>query len=1268
MIQMPEPNTASLDRYVPRIATDWDEDAPGRRWQELDATLCFVDISGFTSLSEKLARRGRIGAEELTGVLNYVFGNMLDLAYQQGGSLLKFGGDALLLLFTGFDHASRAASAAVEMRTALKAASDYKTSVGRVRLRMSVGIHSGPIHLFRVGESHQELVIAGPGGTTTTVMERTADPGEIVLSEGTCIRLPKGAVGKRKGAGWLLTWRKAHCFAPGPVARKARDRASLEEWIPRGLRDYLSAGETEPEHRIATVGFVRYCGVDHALEIDGPDRVGEAIAQTMIVIQEAADAEGVTFLGTDINEDGGKAILVAGAPVTLDEDEGRMLRTMRRVVDAGTNLDVHVGVHQGHVFAGEVGTPFRATYTVMGDTVNVSARLMAAAHAGTIYATPNVLDQSGTLFSTEALAPFHLKGKKEPVKAYSVGEELGERSIDERDDLPFVGRSENLARLRERIEAARTGAGSVVTVIGEAGQGKSRLVREATKLSDDIRVITIRAEPYGSATPYRPLRDRLRSVLGIERATNTEMAIQLEERLSELAPDLLPMLPLIANVAHIDVPDTPEVAEIQPRFRQDRLTLVVASLMERLLAGPMVLVVEDAHWMDAASVHLLAHFLATTSERPWAIFVTRRVEEGGLVPEGGEVVTVDELPENEAEQLVLEATPATPLHPHEVRSIIARTGGNPLFIGEMLRIVRETGSVDELPDSLGSLVSTSIDALPPLTRRILRYASVLGRSFRTSTVSEILSEDDLELDAATREVLRDFLEPSGEGRLRFRTAMVRDVAYDGLSFRRREDLHRRAARAIEKTNGGMPEAAADQLAMHYSLGNDHQNTWHYARIAADRAMRAFANAEAATQLKRAVAAGRRLSDVSASEVARIWTQLGDVWEQAGQFDRALDAYRKAGRLINDDPVEKAEVLLKRAWVRERAADYPMALRDSTQARNVAAATGSANAQSVDARATAFQATVRQRQGRLKEALRLATTAIARAESSGEKAALARAFSVTAWAHLVSDDADAWELCEKSLDLYHAIGDLVGQNKMNNNLGVLAYFDDRWDDAVTYYERSRDGADRVGNLVDAAFAEANIGEVLLNQRRIDEAETHLTAAARVFRATGDVSMAVFAELQLGRAFVARGDLDRGEQALTAVLDESREHGFAENAAEAAFYLADCTIRKGEYEEALAELDRAISDAGEQAAMFELMYIRFRGAALSGRGRVDEAVGLLREGLDIATERGQRHEEALILRVLSRALADSDRTHARKYAEQANRILETFGVRISAVAPS
>ena len=1254
---------ARLDRYVPRIATSWDVDAPGRRWQELDATLCFVDISGFTNLSERLARRGRIGAEELTSALNFVFSSMLEIAYLQGGSLLKFGGDALLLMFVGDDHPTRAASAAVEMRSALRAAREHRTTAGRLHLRMSVGIHSGPVHLFRAGSSHQEIVIAGVGGTTTTAMEKIAGPGEIVVSAGTRERLAPQSADRQKGNGWLLRWRKSHCTAPGPISREPRDSERLIGWIPVGLQGYLGEGETEPEHRIASVAFVRFCGVDRKIIEEGSDTVAEAIDETMTFIQSAADAEGVTFLGTDINEDGGKAILVAGAPVARAGDEGRILRTARAIVEAELPLDLHVGINRGHVFTGEVGTRFRSTYTVMGDTVNVAARLMAAAPARSVYATPGVLDQSGTLFAAEALPPLDVKGKAEPLKAYAVGDEKGERSSETADDLPFIGRISELAALRDAIDKGRSGSSEVVNVTGDAGSGKSRLIRQALLDHPDLTRITVRAEPYGSATPYRPWRDSIRAVLGIERASNAEMASALQGQITEIAPDLLPWLPLIGEVAHIEITDTPAVAQIEPRFRQARLTATIVSLLGRVRPEPLVLEVEDAQWMDEASTLLLDHLARTAAERPWAFVVTRRGETGGFVPAQGSVVTLAGLSPEESEELVIRATQATPLHPNDVTAIATRTDGNPQFIEEMLRIVSETGSADELPDSIGTLLSSSIDALPFLARRILRYMSVLGRSFRISTAREILADDELRLDSATRHVLSDFVEDAGSGILRFRNAMVRDVAYDGLSYHRREDLHRRAANAIAATTDGNPEDAADQLAMHYALGNDHENTWHFARIAAARAMRSYANTEAALQFERALAAVRRLPDVEAEVRSSTWAQLGDVRERAGLFDAAIDAYRRSSQLIGDDPVLHAELLLKRAWVRERAGSYSVALREATQARKaVEDAPDRDEAHRVAANAAAFQALVRLRQGKLKEALTRAQVALDEAALVDEKAATARAFGVIAWSHMMTHDSRALEVCQRALSLYEEIDDLVGQNDMANNLGVLAFYDGQWDEALLYYQRSRDGAERVGNIVDVGFAEANIGELLVNQRRLDEAEGRLVNAVRVLRSTGELSMATFAEIQLARILKDRGDLDRAEADLRRIADESARSGFTANALEAGLILVECAIQRGEGAAAITMLNQIVAEAGDEAAMFTLTETRLRAGALARTGRLGDAQTMLDDGIAASRDLGQRYDEALLLAAKASIAAPNDPVLGDSSNIEAERVMKALGIRV------
>jgi class 3 adenylate cyclase len=1250
--------TSPLERYVPRIATEWSDNAPDESWQEFDATLCFVDISGFTNLSEKLARRGRIGAEELTGVLNFVFGRMLELAYLQGGSLLKFGGDALLLMFTGYDHPTRAASAAVEMRAALRAAASYETSVGKLRLKMSVGIHSGPIHLFKTGTSHRELVVAGPGGTKTTEMEKTADPGEILVSTGTRDRLPKGAATAAKGDGWLLKWRKAHCIAPGPVRREARDPDEVREWVPVALREYLSAGAPEPEHRIATVGFIRFCGFDDLMATQGPDWVSDALDRTIASIQSAVDEEGVTFLATDINEDGGKVILTAGAPVAKDEDEARILRAFRRIADSDMPLDLQFGVNRGHVFTGEVGTEFRSTYTVMGDTVNLAARLMAAAPEGAIYATPSVLDQASTLYSTEALESFHVKGKEEPVHAYEVGAELGERSVDDRSELPFTGHEEELGDLTAAIADARDGRGSVVTVIGEAGVGKSRLIREACSNVPEIPVINVHAEPFGTTTPYRSFRDPMRAVLGVERGTPAEMATALKEGVAEIDEGLLSMLPLLADVAHVEVPDTPEASAIEPRFRMDRLADAVARLLDVALAEPAVINIEDAQWMDEASVHLMSHFSNSFDQRPWAILVSRRGPEDGFVPTEGRTLMLGDLTSEEAAELVVETTKATPLRPHEIEAIVARGGGNPLFLEEILKVVRETGSTDELPDSLGTVVSAGIDALPPLTRRVLQYCSVFGRSFRVATVQQILAEDDLVLDPITRELLDGFLGEEGEGRLRFRTAMVRNVAYDSLSFRRRRELHLRAAAAIEEESVGHPDDAADQLAMHYSLGGDHERTWHYARIAADRAMRSYANVEAASYYEKALESARRLRAIADEERIDVWSNLGDVREQAGLFDEALDAYRSASRLVADDPLEQARFLLSRAGVREEAGQYSVALGEATRAKRIVDSVASADAAMWAARASAFAAHVRQRQERPADAHRDARIAVDQASAAEDNVALAKAYSVLSWAHLMLDIPGAGDLYRKALVLYEQLDDHVGAADVTNNLGGVAFFEGQWDTALGYYERSRAEFERLGNTGYVGYVDTNIGEVLVNQMKLDEGEEVLRNASRVLRSIGLTYGAIFADMQLGRALAGQGHLDEAEALLVNLRAEIKDAGLSSGAFECALYLAECLVAKQHADDALALLDEAAESSGDEASIYIATEARVRAGALMALGRTGDAKEEVDRGLAEARDRGLDYEIALLLLIDARldetGLGDDS-------LEQASAILDRLGIR-------
>ena len=194
----------NLAPYVPRLLLEWRSPSQGPHHRTEDASMAFVDISGFTAMSERLARLGKEGAEEVTEVIGSIFTRLLGVAYENGGSLLKFGGDALLLFFTGASHEVRAAHAAAGMRRGLREIGRIRTSVGIAGLRMHVGIHSGPFDLFVVGEMFRDLVIAGPHATRTVEMESAAVAGEIVVSDRTAAALPPSVLGEDRDGGRLL--------------------------------------------------------------------------------------------------------------------------------------------------------------------------------------------------------------------------------------------------------------------------------------------------------------------------------------------------------------------------------------------------------------------------------------------------------------------------------------------------------------------------------------------------------------------------------------------------------------------------------------------------------------------------------------------------------------------------------------------------------------------------------------------------------------------------------------------------------------------------------------------------------------------------------------------------------------------------------------------------------------------------------------------------------------------------------------------------------
>jgi class 3 adenylate cyclase/tetratricopeptide (TPR) repeat protein len=1235
---------SALSAYVPRLVRQWLIESTASSHQVLDATLVFVDISGFTRLSERLARRGRIGAEELTDAIGSCFSALLGVAYEGGATLLKFGGDALLLLFTGDDHAARACRSAVGMRRELVEAGRIDSSAGRIRLRMSIGMHSGSVHLFLVGGSHRELVVTGPAATETVAMEATASAGEIVISGATATRIPAAFVGASRGGGYLL--RGPPPTRPAPVEPgTAWLEADALGCVPPLLREHALATDAEPEHRRVTTAFLRFGGVDTHLDQDGPAAAARSLDALVRSVQGAADAHAVTFLGTDIDAGGGKIILISGAPASSGDDEERMLLALRRIVADPARLPrrlpLRIGVNVGHVFAGDIGPSYRRAYTVMGDAVNLAARVMGRAEPGSIVATPEVVASSRTPFVTAPLEPFLVKGKTAPVIASLVGPVDEHGPAATLDDLPFVGRTGELAAFDAVLDdALTTGAGRAIDVVGEAGIGKSRLLtafRDRAEGRFDTHLVA--GELHRAATPYACARRLLRDLLEIDQqATPRQAGDRLLARLRAELPEMVPWAPLVAIAVGGQLPPTEETATLDDQYRRTRLHTLVAELLAWRWPGPVLLLLEDLQWMDDPSAELFGSLVARLEDHPWIVVTSRRPADVPAPGPGTSTVLVKLAPLDRvaAAALTDAATQATPFGTHQTDVLIERSGGNPLFLQELIAAAVERGGVEHLPDSVESLVTARIDRLPRRERTVLRHVSVLGRRFPIDLAVAVLP-DDIAGDDGVWDGLGDFL-VAEEGGLAFRHALVRDVAYAGLRYRLRRTLHATAGEVIAEVaaRAGTPEPAA-LLSFHYLHAQRHREAWQHALAAAEQAAAVYADAQVAESLERAIEAAKALDDLAPEDLARVHEWLGDVRDHMGAYREAAAAYRTARRTLPaDDVVGGARLMRKLAREHGWLDRFPQARRWLRRGLTMLADDDAPAVVAQRAELAVWYAHFCEEEGRHGLALRWCRRAIAEAESVADLAVLAHAHRVLGRIFGSLGDPAAGTHWMRALQLYEQLGDLDGQGAMINNLGALAYWEGRWSEAREHLTRSLEICRRVGDEDGVATAQKNLGQLLVEQGRLDEAARLIGAALQIWRAAGHRASVGRAQRELAWVAARSGRHDEAVALLASAHAAFQGVGAEVDDIDTLAVSAESYLLQRRPEAALRILDDAIAqDAalGGVSAQSPLLH-RLRGYALSGTGDAAQARLAFATSLEAAEARAMHYEVALT----SRALAD------------------------------
>jgi class 3 adenylate cyclase len=873
----------------------------------LKGCLLFSDVSGFTALSERLAVLGPQGAEHLTGFINQYFTKMIDILSRSNGTLLKFAGDATLVYFPEQEdgiHAQWAARTGLRMMRAMQGFTNLPTPLGPVTITMKVGLSAGSFLAASVGsEKRMEYALIGSTVSQTLQAEGCTIPGQIVtnhiaagllsshykmdevkpgfflLNPGTDGELDEYEIQqteKRKARGSAVQWDTNPEEIAAEIEKTLQQIRLLTPYLASELVDRIVAHagqrQVQSEYRPTTVMFCNFTGPDTLLDTwgeAGAKRVTDLLSDYFISMNEVISRFGGIVSRIDPYSQGSKLLALFGAPVAHEDDAQRAISAALEMNSALMKLNQNwfrkwarhlppggkknfmehrIGITLGDTFAGQAGSPTRREYTVMGDEVNLAARLMSAARPWQILISEPVLNVTDTYYVTRKLPPVRVKGKKNPIPIFQVDgprEDTLLNRIHSRQTL--IGRATEFERGWQIIQRAHTGAGCVLTLTGQAGIGKSHLADALLKqaLENDWQVHAFQCRSYLTEEPYSCWKGLLRSLAGI---TSIDHQLIQKEKLEKLTAQF--KLPAEQSTALIDmmglsqVQSSNEGEEEDTSSNEDFASLVKQKKLSRksrtsdilfqldekkdtskseavrsidgetrqrwqtalksILAATgskkaRAVFFEDAQWMDIESKNCLKLLGKELVNQPLIFLLALRSQETAT-EEPGETIRLNPFTKAETHSMVAEILTAS-----LVDIIHEQSNGSPLFVEEISHWIKRTHSIDEnrlkevlqTSDVLQNLVLSRLESLPEGQREVARLASVIGVEFHHSEVEALLPEtlDSSTLHKYINELIKaDLIALSEYGvdrRYTFIQPIFREILYTSLPFERRRELHTR---------------------------------------------------------------------------------------------------------------------------------------------------------------------------------------------------------------------------------------------------------------------------------------------------------------------------------------------------------------------------------------------------------------------------------------------------------------------------------------------
>ncbi|MET3597077.1 class 3 adenylate cyclase/tetratricopeptide (TPR) repeat protein [Mesorhizobium shonense] len=615
-----------------------------------------------------------------------------------------------------------------------------------------------------------------------------------------------------------------------------------------------------------------------------------------------------------------------GWPMAYEDHAERSIRAGLQALAAvetfqspdGQQLQARIGIASGHVVVGDIaGSSANERGSIAGDTPNLAARLQAVAAPGQIVMADSTRRLAGQSFEIESLGAKELKGFKSSVALFAV---RGEREVESRFDAAhgrtlskFVGRANEIGMLLDRWELVKSGQGQAVFVSGEAGIGKSRLVEAFEERLHENRheLIRLQCSPYHATSAFYPIIQRLGRFAGFSATDNqAARADKLRTIVQRYGEKPLEVGSIYAELLSLDLGDEFKPLDLPPQQRKE---LIVRTLSNRVLLAakiaPVLLVVEDAHWIDPSTDEVLKEIVGRLHGAAILVVVTHRPEwvadwAAGLAQ--ATTLAIGRLTRQHMRELIESILADVPDQLAE--TIAKRTDGVPLFVEELTRSIIESGKAAslnvEIPDSLQGSLMARLDRLSAAAKEVAQIASVIGREFERGLLSKVAGRDERALDGALHQLMSTQLVVVG-GILRdalvFRHALIQDTAYQSLLSRRRRHYHEAIAKVLIDEYPDLAVTQPELIAQHFVKAQQDELAFPYWMRAGERALGRSANYEAVDHFQNALAITENLPAGPArkEEVLEATLKLGEALSAAGRLSDSLAKYKLTADLARE---------------------------------------------------------------------------------------------------------------------------------------------------------------------------------------------------------------------------------------------------------------------------------------------------------------------------------------------------------------------------------